>query len=155
MQPYLIYFHSILRYFILLFAVVVSIQSLVGMMGRKPFKKSNKMTALALLIFCDLQLLFGLCLYYFNVIATGMLSGEGLMKDPGRRFWAVEHSVGMIIAIVLVHMGYATAKKNIDADRKHKRIFWYVFIALVIFFAMIPWEGKQVVGRPNIPTLHT
>ena len=34
MQAYLLYFHSILRYFILLFAVIVVIQSLTGMMGK-------------------------------------------------------------------------------------------------------------------------
>ncbi len=39
MQPYLLYIHSILRYFILLFAVVVVIQSPVGMMGKKRFQE--------------------------------------------------------------------------------------------------------------------
>jgi hypothetical protein len=40
-----------------------------------------------------------------------------------------------------------------DADRKYKRLFWCSFIALGIFLAMIPWQGKQVVGRPNIPQI--
>jgi len=153
MQSYLIYFHSIIRYFILLFALIVAIQSLTGMLGKKQFKKGNKTAALLLLIFCDLQLLIGLFLYHATVIATGMLHSATLMKDAGSRFWAVEHSVGMLLAIILVHVGYASVKKNIDDDRKFKRLFWCVFIALGIFVAMIPWEGKQVVGRPNIPTM--
>ena len=155
MQPYMLYLHSILRYFILLFAVIVVVQSLIGMLGKKAFGKGNKMTALFLLICCDLQLLLGLSLYYGTVIATGMLSSGDVMKDPGKRFWAVEHSVGMLVGIILVHIGYVVAKKNIDSDRKFKRLFWCIFIALGIFVAMIPWEGKQVVGRPNFPVLHT
>ena len=157
MQSYLnyfLYFHSILRYLILLFAIIVVLQSLVGMMGKKEFKAGNKTTALVLLICCDLQLLLGFVLYYFKVYAVGLLQGGDVMKDPYKRFWAVEHSVGMIVAIILVHMGYTITKKNMDADRKFKRIFWFIFVALVIFVATIPWEGKQVVGRPNIPHLN-
>ena len=157
MQSYLnyfLYFHSILRYLILLFAIIVVLQSLVGMMGKKEFKAGNKTTALVLLICCDLQLLLGFVLYYFKVYAVGLLQGGDVMKDPYKRFWAVEHSVGMIVAIILVHMGYTITKKNMDADRKFKRIFWFIFVALVIFVATIPWEGKQVVCRPNIPHLN-
>lgn len=150
---YFLYFHSILRYFILLFAFVVVLQSVIGFMGKKNFRKSNKQTALMLLICCDIQLLLGLFLYY----AKGWLntlSAGGVMADPVKRFWTVEHGVGMIVAIVLVHMGYTVSKKNIDDDRKFKRMFWFIFIALAIFVATIPWEGKQLVGRPNIPHLH-
>lgn len=152
--PYLIYIHSILRYFLLLFAVIVVIQSLVGMMGKQKFLKSNKMPALMLLIFCDLQLVFGLVLYYFQIIAKGVLSSGTVMKDTASRFFAMEHSVSMIIAILLVHVGYSVIKKNIDDDRKFKRLFWCSFIALAIFVAMIPWPGKQVVGQPYIPVMH-
>ncbi len=145
--------HSVLRYFILIFALIVTIQSLVGMTGKRPFKKGQKQMALMLLIFCDLQLLLGALLYYYKVIGAGMFSSGGLMKDVYMRFYAVEHSLAMVIAIVLVHVGYAVTKKNMDDDRKYKRLFWCSFIALGIFLAMIPWQGKQVVGRPNIPQI--
>jgi len=152
--PYVTYIHSILRYFILLFTVIVVIQCLVGMLGKKKFGKNNKITALLLLICCDLQLLLGIMLYtlggWFHV-----LESPGVMRNTYSRFYAVEHSVGMIIAIILVHIGYSIGKKNIDDDRKFKRIFWSIFIALAIFFATIPWQGRQVVGRPDMPTLST
>ena len=151
---YFLYFHSILRYLILLFAVIVVVQSLVGVMGKKEFKKGNKTMALVLLICCDLQLLMGLVLYYFRVYTAGMLGGGDVMSNPVKRFWAVEHGVGMLIAIVLVHLGYNVTKKNMDDDRRFKRLFWFVFVALAIFVATIPWEGKQLVGRPNIPHMN-
>ena len=156
MQPYLqniVFIHSIFRYFILLFAVIVAVQSLLGMMGKKPFQKINRMMALFLLIFCDLQLVFGLALYYYKLVASGLMQSVNVMKDPFTRFYAVEHSVSMILAIVLVHVAYSFAKKEMDADRKFKRMFWCSFIALAIFLAMIPWAGKPVVGRPNFPSM--
>ena len=63
-------------------------------------------------------------------------------------------SVGMIVAIILVHIGYSVAKKPMDNEKKFKRLFWCSFVALCIFVAMIPWEGKQVVGRPNVPAMN-
>ena len=150
----MIYLHSILRYFILLFALVVVVQSLLGMVGKKDFKKINKQMSLFLLIFCDLQLVLGLAIYsmkgWFAVLTDGTA-----MSSVYNRFYSVEHSVGMIVAIVLVHVGYSVTKKNIDDDRKFKRLFWCSFAALAIFVATIPWEGKQVVGRPNIPAMHS
>ncbi len=152
MQNFL-FLHSILRYFILLFAVIVAVQSLVGMMGNKRFKKVNKQMLLSLMIFCDIQLLLGIVLYYKKIVASGVLSSGSVMKDTYSRFYAVEHSLAMIIGIVLVHIAYMFAKQNMDNDRKFKRLFWCSFIALGIFVAMIPWKGKQVVGRDNIPHL--
>lgn len=150
----ILYLHSISRYFILLFALIVTVQSLVGMMGKRKFAKVNKQAALALLIFCDLQLLGGIALYYNKLIATGLLGNGNVMKDTYTRFYAVEHSVSMVLALVLVHVGYSVTKRNLDDDRKFKKLFWCSFVALVIFVAMIPWESKQVVGRPNIPHLN-
>lgn len=124
------------------------------MMNKKPLKKTNKQMALFLLICCDIQLLLGLALYYLKGW-FGVLSGGGnIMKDPVIRFWAVEHGVGMVVAIILVHVGYTSLKRKMDDDVKFKRLFWCSFIALAIFIATTPWEGKQAVGRSNIPSMH-
>lgn len=154
MQAYIIYLHSIVRYFILLFALLSTILAVVSVLGKKDFRKNLRTSSLLLMIFCDLQLLLGLSLYYMRVIATGMFNGGDVMTDPGKRFWAVEHSFGMLIAIILVHMGYNFVKRTQNTEKMQKRVFWCVFVALVILVAMIPWEGKQVVGRPNVPVLN-
>ena len=152
--PGITYLHSILRYFILLFALIVAVQSLVGMLGKKKFKTINRQAALVLLIFCDLQLLLGVALYWLKGIANLFSSGT-VMKDPIKRFWAVEHGVGMIIAIVLVHIAYSAAKKLMDDDRKFTRIFWLIFAAFIIIAATIPWEWRPAgMARPNIPSMH-
>jgi membrane protease YdiL (CAAX protease family) len=152
--PYLLMIHSAIRYVILLLALIVSIQSLMGMMTKKTFNGGNRIAALILLIFCDLQLVFGLWLYFVKGWPQAFGSGN-VMADPYKRFWAVEHSVSMLIAIILVHVGYSITKKQIDSERKFKRLFWCAFIALAIFMAMTPWASKMVVGRPNVPQLHS
>lgn len=150
----IILLHSLLRYFIIIFALVVVVLSLTGMMRKKKFKKTNKQTALVLLICCDLQLLLGLALYHMGGW-LGKVQAKPISRDVAviNRFYGMEHAVSMIIAIVLVHAGYSVTKKNMDDDRKFKRLFWTVFVALMIFIAMTPWQSRQLVGRPNVPQI--
>ena len=77
----ILFFHSILRYLVLLFAVIVVLQSLMGMLGKKQFKKPNKMTALALMIVCDIQLLLGFAVYFMNGWLD-RVKGMSAITDP-------------------------------------------------------------------------
>lgn len=121
-----------------------------GMGGGKAFTKSDKRPAMLLMITADIQLLLGLVLYigkdWFKVLTSG-----GFMKLPAQRFWAMEHILGMLVAIILIHIGYAAIKKDIPDTSKFKKVFWFTLIALVIIFATIPWPFREVVGRPLFP----
>jgi hypothetical protein len=141
--------HSYIRWFILLFAVLTIFMSIGGMNGSKPFAAGNKRIALFLLISCDLQLLLGLVLYFagpwFNLLKTG---GKEMMENASTRFYVMEHNVAMIIAIILIHIGYSSIKKPIPDASKFKKLFWFTLIALVIIFASIPWPFREAVARP-------
>ena len=144
--------HSLLRYLVLGLTLIVAIQSLMGMMGKKKFQKANKMGALFMMIFCDVQLLAGLALYFMKGYPQQFSGGEA-MKNPSVRFFALEHPLCMVIGIVLVHIGYSITKKNIDDDRKFKRLFWCSLLALVFFLARTPWPGGKEVSRPLLPAI--
>ncbi len=152
MATNVLYFHSILRYFVLLFMIIVIMQSLTGMLGKRNLKKIDKTGALLMMIVCDLQLLLGLIIYMINGWA-GKMGAPGAMKDTTSRFFGMEHPLMMLIAIVLVHIGYSTLKKNRTDDRKFKVLFWCTLIALFLVLARIPWPGMHEVGRPFIPNM--
>lgn len=102
------------------------------------------------MISCDIQLLLGLILYFtgmwFDKVKTGMAE---VMKNPGERFFAVEHALMMIIAWMLVHIGRSMIKRADTDAQKHKRTLIYFGIALVIILAMIPWPFKAPeIARP-------
>lgn len=107
--------------------------------------------ALLTMIMVDVQLLLGLSLYYmkgwFDMLKSGTLS----MGDTYQRFWAIEHLIGMLVAIILVHIAYSSTKKDIADGKKFRRIFWFTFIALVIMMVTIPWPFREIVGRPLFP----
>jgi hypothetical protein len=144
--------HSLLRWLILIFALLTIVSGLRGMGGGRTFGKVDKRNALILLICCDIQLLAGLALYFGNGWFTMLTTnGATVMKNTAQRFYAMEHNVMMIIAIVLIHIGYSSIKKNISDQSKFKRLFWFTSIALVVILAAIPWPNRTLIGRPLFP----
>lgn len=137
--------HSIGRWIVLLLLVIAIFNSLVA--GSRPFIKSDNRTGLLLTIFADLMLLIGIYLWFvgpkgYNLIkASGM---AGVMSDPTSRFFAVEHLTGMLIAIILIHIGKAQAKKRISDRAKHKRTVIFYVLALLIILLSIPWPFRGI-----------
>ena len=62
-----------------------------------------------------------------------------IMKNSYQRFFFLEHPVGMLIAIILLHIGKAQGRKAISDRAKHKRTLIFYFLALLIILATIPW----------------
>jgi hypothetical protein len=59
------------------------------------------------------------------------------MKDQVARYWLVEHSMGMLLAIVLISLGRILSKKLTDGTAKHKRLFIYNIIALITILVIL------------------
>ena len=155
MRNYLHYFndiHGLFRYVVLLLTLIVVVQGFMLMTGKKEFTSGNKRNALFMMIACDVQLMLGLVVYYTNGFILTLKKGDALAGHYSR-FFAIEHPVGMILGIVLVHMAYSTAKKAMDNSRKVKRVFWFSLIAFIIFMAQIPWPGMRDIGKPLVPAM--
>jgi len=146
----LLHLHNLLRWVVIIFALLTVIRSLGGLNGRKPFTAGDRKVAMFYMISFDVQLLIGLALYFMNGWFNVLTSG-GVMKIPVQRFFAVEHLAGMLIALVLVHIGYAAIKKPISDAAKFRKLFWYSLISLIIVLAMIPWPFREAVSRSWFP----
>jgi hypothetical protein len=145
----MIHLHSILRWVVLLVALWAIIKMAAGRSGNKAFTASDKRPALFFLITMDLQLLVGLVLYFIGNFGIKNIQAQGmgnLMKDAIGRFFAVEHTLGMVIAVILVHIGYAATKSNISDKKKFSKAFNLFLIALLIILISIPWPFRDL-GR--------
>jgi hypothetical protein len=153
MYTVLLDLHSWLRWVILILAVIVIYRSGTGMAGRKPFTATDKKVGLFLMIAAHTTLLIGLYLWLTGPYGLANIRNLGfgeLMKERVYRYYAVEHIAGMLIAIVLITIGRGAAKKDIPDVTKHKRVFWFVLVALVIILATVPWPFREGIGRPWI-----
>jgi hypothetical protein len=116
--------------------------------GSRPFIRTDARAGLLLTIFADLMLLIGFALWYFGPKGYNLIQNSGgmtaLMKTPYNRFFAVEHLVGMLIAIILIHIGKAQGKKKISDLSKHRRTLTFYTLALLIILVTIPWPFRMV-----------
>lgn len=147
----LLHLHNLLRWLVLLFALITIFRTMGGLNGSRPFTNGHRKSALFLMICCDVQLLLGLGLYFMNDWFKVLTSGGDFMKNPSQRFFTIEHTLGMLVAIILVHVGYSAAKKNMADGAKYKRVFWCTLIALIVILASIPWPFREAVARPLFP----
>lgn len=132
--------HSYLRYILLILLIIVIVTSLVGLLNKKPYTNSDNKLSLFLFISTHLQLLLGLALFFVSPVVQ--FSGAA-MKDPSTRYWLVEHNTAMLIAIVLITLARTTSKKMSDSQAKHKRMFVFNLIALIVIVATIVLSGRD------------
>jgi len=107
-----------------------------------PYLAIDKKLGLFTLIACHIQLLTGLVQYFLGPWGIKNIQNNGMgnvMKDSVGRFFAVEHTLIMLIAIALVTIGYSSSKKIIGPRKKHKKIFIFFLIALILILSRIPW----------------
>ncbi|UII21145.1 cytochrome B [Fulvivirga ligni] len=135
--------HSGLRWLVLIFVLAAIINSLGKTKGSTPFTGKDKSLALIGLIVTHLQLVIGLILYFIS--PKVMFSGTA-MKDPALRFFLVEHSVMMLIAITLITIGYSRAKRLADDGKKFKTILTFYALGLLLILIAIPWPFRNLGG---------
>ncbi len=138
--------HSAGRWIVLLLLLFAIFNSLIA--GNRPFIKSDNRLGLLLTIFADLMLVVGIYLYVVGPRGYKMFSIPGgmsaVMKDATSRFYAVEHMAGMLIAIILIHIGKAQARRPIGDKAKHRRTMIFYFLALLIILVSIPWPFRAI-----------
>ncbi len=138
MHTALLHTHSGLRW-ILLISFIISIVVLYK--ASKKSTPSNKIKSYVLftLIISHIQLIIGLILYF---ISPKVVFQAASMKNSVLRFYLVEHISLMLIALILVTIGYVKWKKAIEGTTKMKSLFWYYTIALLLILVSIPWPFR-------------
>jgi hypothetical protein len=137
----LLHTHSGLRWIALLLLIITAFKSLGGYLGKKPYEPLDRKLSLFTTISFHTQFLLGLILLFISPNVSFDFSVS--MHDKILRFFTMEHTIGMLLAIVLVTIGGAKAKRAQDDTTKHKQIAWFFIVALVLVLAMIPWPFME------------
>jgi hypothetical protein len=142
MYTTLLALHSWIRWIALVAAVGTTLAAIRGKVsGSDSLADRWGMAAMTAL---DTQLLLGLLLYF--VVSPNMraiLDNFGAaMKDPALRFWAVEHSSSMFLAIALAHVGRVLARKAPTPAAKRTRLLICFGVATVLILLGMPWPGR-------------
>jgi hypothetical protein len=152
MYPLILTLHSILRWIVLILAVVAFVRALIGWLGKQEWTALDDRLGVLLSGSMDLQVLLGFFLYLFlSPITTSAFRNFGAaMGNSAQRFWMVEHLFLMVVALILTHVGRASSKRAEGVRGKHKRAAIFFGLALLAILIAIPWPFLPY-GRPLIP----
>ncbi len=141
MYPLVLTLHSLVRWAIVIVGIVAIVRAFMGWRGGKPWAQLDDRLGLAFTSIMDLNLLLGLLLYVvLSPITTGAFKDMGAaMGNSSVRFFAVEHILVMIIAVVVAHIGRSRSKKAANDTGKHKQAAIFFTAAMVLVLLAIPW----------------
>jgi hypothetical protein len=142
MYPVILKIHQILSWLVLLAAAFTLYRSWKGIIFKKQWFNSDKVAGMLLAVFMDLQVLAGILLYFVYSPITRIVFSDlkAAMADAPVRFYAVEHILLMLVAIILVHIGRAKARSAQFAARKHRISAFFYMLATALILLRIPWD---------------
>lgn len=148
MNTFLLALHSWLRWAVLIAAFWAVIRAAMGVSGKKAYMPADNKSGLFFQIFCDLELLAGIIIYFAEGWANNWTGGRmsAMMHNSAQRFFTLEHVVMMIIAIAVVHAGRRVVKKAATDGEKHKKALIYYGVALLLMLLAIPWPFRHALG---------
>jgi hypothetical protein len=134
---FLSFFHSLLRYAVLIALLFAFIVNLRGMLAKRPILVGERTVTILAMVLCHVQLVLGLILYFMN------LSAINQMVDPYKRFWKFEHIGGMVVAIALITVGRVLSKRAQEESKKQRHIVVFYGIGLLLILVSIPWPFRE------------
>ena len=127
----LTHMHSLLRWVILILLIYTLIRSFQGKAGKE---------AKFLTITSHIMLLIGLAQWFLGSWGLKLIQNVGMgevMKNASQRFFAIEHTFTMIVAIALITVGGVSVRKG-KSNAK-----WFYLIALILILMRIPWPFME------------
>ena len=134
--------HSGWAYITLLILIFAVVNAVIGLSSKKEFTDKDLRISLFTLIVAHIQLIIGFIAFFMSAQFEYVLdNGMGAaMKEPVIRLFVVEHPLMMILAIVLITMGFSKHKKQNTDKGKFKTIALYYGLGLLFVLSRIPWS---------------
>ena len=154
METGLLHLHNLLRWVILILLVLSIYKAFVGWKNKKPLAEGDRKIWLFTLIAAHITLVLGLYQWLwgrYGMLRTTLPEGVSIMKDKFYRFFWVEHPSFMLLAIIMITLGYRMAKKPLPGEVIYRRALWLFIVALLFILVAIPWPFRQIIGRPWLP----
>ena len=141
MYPTVQFIHSYWAYLVLIVLFVASLNAIIGYASNKEYGATNFRIALFTLITSHIQFLIGVVLYFTSPYFSVLLEkGMGtVMPDPTLRLYIMEHPLMMIIALVLITIGYSKHKNKLTSKPKFKTLAIFYTLGLLVMLSRIPW----------------
>lgn len=127
--------HSLVRWFVLVSLIISIFRAYKGWLTNKSFSRFDNSARHWTATIAHIQLVLGLWLYFISPLIDYFLHYyKDAVHQKETRFFGMEHSVMMIIAIVIITIGSAKAKRKLTGKEKFKTMAIWFTVALLIFY---------------------
>lgn len=149
MYQKLLFFHSLVRWLVFISLVFSIFRAYKGWFSKKNFTKTDDSIRHITATIAHIQLILGLWLYFISPIIDYFLKNfKTAVHEREIRFFGMEHSLMMLVAIVLITIGSMKAKRREQDEEKFKTIAIWYSVAFFIIILNIPWLFSPLTARP-------
>ncbi len=139
----LIHTHSLLAWLLLILLLLSVIVGIVKSTGNKEYRNPVKLLFLSTMILAHLQVVLGIVLYFSS---PKVVFSEMTMSVALYRFFTLEHPLLMIIAALLITVGFSRAKRSVSSKKAFKSVYIYYLIGLALILLRFPWKYLSSIG---------
>jgi cytochrome c biogenesis factor len=152
MYPFFLALHNLLRWLVIVAAVIVLARTVWGLLARRSWASLDDRMGQLYTISMDLQLLVGLLLFFVLSPLTRMaLTNMAVtMSDDTMRFFVVEHFPYMLVAVILAHIGRVRVRKAAEDRARFRQTLIWLGLSFLIVLIAIPWPFLSY-GRSLLP----
>ncbi|MES2704656.1 MAG: hypothetical protein V4649_18595 [Bacteroidota bacterium] len=149
MYYHLLATHSLFRWLVLASMLATIIRSFYCWSRNKPFTPRDNTLRLVTTSIVHIQFVLGLVLYFISPLIVYFLQHfKESMHNRQLRFFGMEHICVMLVAIVVITIGSAKAKRQPTARLKFKTMAIWFLVGLVLILSSVPWAFSPLVSRP-------
>ena len=149
MHQTLLILHSINRWLVLASLFYTIGTALSGLRSGRAFSGADNTVRHVTATISHIQLLLGLSLYMISPVVKFDVTesvGTGLVSE--HTFFRLIHIAFMAIAVVVITIGSARAKRVGSEKEKFRTMFVWFGVALLIVLAAVPWPFSPLANRP-------
>ena len=151
MYQALIVLHSYVRWFVVVSLLMSLYNAFRGYYSNAAFTKADNAIRHWTATIAHIQLIVGMTLYFHSPLIQYFLkTRHSAQEDFGYLFFGVLHSTLMLVAIVIITIGSALAKRKETDNHKFRTMLIWYSLALLIIFIAIPWPFSPFAKRPYL-----
>ncbi|NIG54803.1 hypothetical protein [Chitinophaga sp. Cy-1792] len=149
MYSALVFLHSYLRWMVVLSIAYAIFRAARGYFMHRSFTAADNTIRHWTATIAHIQLMAGMILYTQSpVVKYFWQNKSSAIADSSITFYSVIHIFLMIVAITILTIGSAMAKRKVTGRAKFSTILIWFSIAFIIIFLAVPWPFSPLSSRP-------
>ena len=141
--------HSFFRWVVLIGILTGLFRAYRGWLGQRAFIPLDNTIRHTTATLAHVQLILGYGLYLVSPLIASFHFHDA-EHDPGALFFGFQHVALMTLAITVLTIGSALAKRQATDQEKFRTMAVWFTLALLIILVAIPWPFSPLAQRPFI-----